>query len=187
MCLQANQHNALTSYYHLLDLKLRIYEQNEIVPVESQVKKYQSIEPTRSNLDKKRVNKLSKQPEGVNLTQVKPPSLAGEGTGGQVSINCSPDLMLVQGHELTQLISPTFAHDDHPMLRQSRNVANRTSVTLQDKLPNNDYFSPKESTSLNSTANKAFKFKKPNPPRQQYSRLGAKKSMENKSGSFEQR
>lgn len=74
--------------------------------------------------------------------------------------------MLVQGHELTSLISPTFTNDAQ-MLRQSRNAANRNSITLQDQLLQNDYFSPKESVSLNSTANKASKFKKPNPPQHQ--------------------
>lgn len=56
MCLQANQHNALTSFYYLLALKLKINQQDEvIVPVGSQVKKYQSIEPQRTNLDESRV------------------------------------------------------------------------------------------------------------------------------------
>ncbi len=60
MCVQANIHNALTSYFYLLTRKMLIEgEQLEIsgpntkpagplVPNEKQVKKYQSIEPVRT-------------------------------------------------------------------------------------------------------------------------------------------
>jgi len=74
-CVEANQHNALTSYYYLLTKKMRIQgdnleidrpeTDNVLVPKGSQVKKYQSIEPARSTLDK-RVNPLQKQQPGLN-------------------------------------------------------------------------------------------------------------------------
>jgi len=59
MCVQANIHNALTSYFYLLTKKMVIEgEQLEVsvpvknagplVPNEKQVKKYQSIEPVRT-------------------------------------------------------------------------------------------------------------------------------------------
>lgn len=63
MCVQANIHNSLTSYFYLLTKKMLIEgEQLEVssptkiggplVPNEKQVKKYQSIEPVRTtNLD----------------------------------------------------------------------------------------------------------------------------------------
>ena len=71
MCLEANIHNALTSYYYLLAKRMTIQgeplmedepvaPQQALIPKEKHVKKYQSIEPVRSTMVDQKGKQLQK-------------------------------------------------------------------------------------------------------------------------------
>lgn len=82
-CLQANRHNALTSYYYLIIKRKTIegealgdeikdtYINGALIPKGSQTKKYQSIEPQRTSLyNEKNKYQMRKIAEGLDTFNI---------------------------------------------------------------------------------------------------------------------
>ena len=125
ICLQANQHNALTAYYYLT-LKKRVIQgellddnvapSSSIMPKDRQTKKFQSIEPQRTSLYNNEKNKYQLRKVGDNLNDLHIARIQATDAAISRSIlspqtnppKLSPDELLLSRMEQNGLISPAL-------------------------------------------------------------------------------